>query len=180
MNVLVVAALAACSGPDTRATAPPTAVEAPSDRPGDASGGTARPAQARAALPPALATLVPRNGIFAAGGGLVSPAWRVVVDIDANTVFGGSMDGANTSSTGPMDHESRRALTPRNKNHLMQMAYSAWAEPPPSKPSEPTADYDEVLVVAEGDQVFYLEGYGPIRQPLAAAAIVEVRAAAGL
>lgn len=188
MNVLVVATLAACGGPDTRATAPPTAVEAPSDTRGDTSSGTpdhagadhTRPAQARATLPLALATLVPRNGIFAAGGGLVSPAWRVVVDIDANTVFGGSMDGASTSSTGPMDHESRRALTPRNKNHLMQMAYSAWAEPAPSKPSAPTADYDEVLVVAEGDQVFYLEGYGPIRQPLAAATIVEVRAAAGL
>ena len=74
MNVLVVAALAACGGPDTRATAPPTAVEAPSDTRGDTSGGTpdhagadhTRPAQARATLPLALATLVPRNGIFAA------------------------------------------------------------------------------------------------------------------
>ena len=45
---------------------------------------------------------------------------------------------------------------------------------------DPTADYDEIFVVLDGDDAFYLQGFGPIRRPVAAQAIIEFRAAAGL
>lgn len=41
-------------------------------------------------------------------------------------------------------------------------------------------DYDELVIVADGDDVFFLEGYGPIRRPIAAKAITELRAIAKL
>lgn len=145
----------------------------------------AKPPQAPAAtprsrLPAAIQPHLPMKGIYAAGGGLVSSAWRVVVDLDRKTIFGGTSQGANTPSFGKLDKEATRPLTPANEKLLWKLAEDARAEPPATTPPRPTADYDEVLVVLDGDEAFYLQGYGPIRQPLAAKAITELRAAAGL
>jgi hypothetical protein len=124
--------------------------------------------------------LLPRNGIYAAGGGLVSAPWRVVVDLDAKTIYGGSSSTTNAPSFGAMDREATKELSPRNGSHLMGLAHAAWNEPAPRTPPDPTVDYDEIFIVLEGDVTFFLEGYGPIRRPEAAKAIVELRAAAGL
>lgn len=158
--------LMACGGEPTAPTTPKT------------TGN--RPVTPRKELPAAIQPLLPRHGVYVAGGGLVSPPWRIVVDIDADTIFTGSSEAANAPSYGPLDKEATKPLSPRNETHLMQMAYAAWGEPPPAEPPNPIADYDEILIVLEGDDTFYLQGFGPIRQPVAAQAIVELRAAAGL
>lgn len=134
----------------------------------------------RSTLPAALQPLLPRNGVYVAGGGLVSSAWRVVLDLDAKTIYGGSASKSNAPSFGPMEKESKKDLSPRNQDLLMGLAQAAWNEPPSQEPPNPTADYDEIFIVLEGDDTFFLEGFGPIRQPGAAKAIVELRAAAGL
>ena len=139
-----------------------------------------RPITPRAKLPAAILPLLPRHGVYVAGGGLVSAAWRVVVDIDAKTIYGGTASKPSSASFGPMEKQSTRALSARNEELLMKLAHEAWAEPAPAQPPEPTADYDEIFVVLEGDDAFYLEGFGPIRRPTAAKAIIELRAAAGL
>jgi hypothetical protein len=139
-----------------------------------------RPVTPRSKLPAAILPLLPKHGVYAAGGGLVSSAWRVVLDLDAKTIYAGSATRANAPSFGPMDKETTKDLSQRNQELLMGLANAAWAEPPSKHPPDPTVDYDELFIVLEGDDTFYLEGYGPIRQPAAVKAIVELRAAAGL
>ena len=134
----------------------------------------------RSKLPEKVAPLVPRHGIYAAGGGLTSAPWRVVVDTDAATIFAGSSAQQNAPSFGKLDKEATRPLTAPNRDHLMKLAADAWTEAPPAKPPEPIADYDEILVVADGDDTFYLEGFGPIRRPIAANLIQDLRAAGAL
>jgi len=134
----------------------------------------------RSKLPEKVAPLVPRHGIYAAGGGLTSAPWRVVVDDDADTIYAGSSKQQNASSLGKLDSEQTKPLTPRNEELLGKLASDAWTEAPPATPPEPTADYDEILIIADGDDCFYLEGFGPIRRPAAAHLIEMLRAAGGL
>lgn len=156
------------------------ACSSPSAPPAQAARPVPRQITPRVKLPPAIQAGLPRHGIYAAGGGLMSASWRVVVDTDAMTIYGGSSPAANASSIGKLDQEATRPLSPRNRDLLMKLAADAWTEAPPAHPDDPTADYDEIFVVLDGDDTFYLEGFGPIRRPLAAKAIVELRAAAGL
>lgn len=139
----------------------------------------ARQLTPRDKLPKVVLPLLPRHGIYAAGGGLVSSAWRVVVDRDAKTIYAGSSQGANAPSFGKLDKEVTKPLSQRNDAHLMELAEAAWRERP-GRPTNATADYDEILIVADGDEYFFLEGYGPIQSPAAAKVIEELRAAAGL
>lgn len=134
----------------------------------------------RDTLPDVVKPHLPKNGIYAAGGGLMSSPWRIVVDLDQKSIYVGSSQGANKPSFGTLERETSKDLSPRNASHLMSLAHAAWIEPAPSTPPEPIADYDEILIVLEGDDTFYLQGYGPIRRLEAAKLIVELRAAAGL
>jgi hypothetical protein len=134
----------------------------------------------RSQLPRKLAPLVPRHGIYAAGGGLTSSAWRVVIDNDANTIFTGRSKQMNASSLGTMEREDKQPLTPRNKGLLSKLADDACREPPPATAPQPTADYDELLIIADGDDTCLIEGYGPIHRPAAAHLIEMLRAAGGL
>jgi hypothetical protein len=163
---LAVCVMAACGGdqPPPRAT----------------TNATTRPVTPRSKLPAAIQPLLPRHGVYVAGGGMVSSAWRVVLDLEAKTLYGGSAAASNAPSFGPMDKESRKDLSPRNEQLLMELSNAAWTEVPPDEPLDATADYDEIFIVVSGDDAFFLQGYGPIRRPLAAKAIVELRAAAGL
>jgi hypothetical protein len=148
------------------------------------TGSGPQPAQRavtpRHALPGAILPHLPVHGIYVAGGGLMSSAWRVVIDSDANTIYAGTNAKPGSSSLGALEQERRKDLSPRNEALLMRLAEDAWREPPPATPPDPTADYDEILIVLDGEAAFFLEGFGPIRRPLAAKAITEIRAAAGL
>lgn len=164
--LLTVVSLGACSTP------------APSPQP-PATGGK-RVITPRSKLPAAIQPLLPARGVYIAGGGLVSSAWRVVLDLDKKTIYGGTATRANAPSTGRMDKEDTRDLSPRNEVHLTKLAEDVWREIPPEGAPDPTADYDEIFVILDGEDAFFLQGYGPIRRPLAAKAIIEFRAAAGL
>lgn len=170
-RLLAVVLVAACGGTEPSA-----------QQPTPAPNGTVaqRPITPRAELPTAIAPLLPKNGIYVAGGGAVSTPWRIVVDLDAKTIYAGSSSTTSAPSFGPMEREATKELSARNGSHLMGLAHAAWNEAPPKAPLDATVDYDEILIVLEGDDTFFLQGYGPIKRPAAAKAIVEIRAAAGL
>ena len=134
----------------------------------------------REKLPQPILPLLPQRGIYAAGGGLVSSAWRIVVDRDAKTIYSGTAAGPNAQSFGKMDSEATKALSPRNDRHLAELAETAWREPPAKDHPNATADYDEILIIVDGADAYYLQGFGPIKQPVAAKMIEELRAAAGM
>jgi hypothetical protein len=134
----------------------------------------------RESLPKPILPLLPQRGFYAAGGGLVSSAWRVVVDRDAKTITTGVAAGPNAASFGKMDQEAAMPLSERNDAHFAGLGEAAWREAPSKDRPDPTADYDEVLIVVDGNDAFFLQGFGPIRQPAAAKMIEELRAAAGL
>jgi hypothetical protein len=129
----------------------------------------------RSKLPAAIAPLVPKHGIYAAGGGLVSTGWRYVIDFDASTAVGGATKRQGQPSYGPLAGSTTKRLSAADLAKVTKLAAAAWAESPPKQAPKPTADYDEILIVADGDDVFFLEGYGPIRRPIAASAITLVR-----
>lgn len=133
----------------------------------------------REKLPEVVKPLLPQRGFYAAGGGLVSSAWRVVVDRDAKTIYGGTAAGPNAASFGKMDKEATRPLSQRNDAHLTEVCEAAWREAPVPA-TDAMADYDEILIIVDGDNAFFLQGFGPIKSPAAAKAIEELRAAAGL
>lgn len=130
-------------------------------------------------LPEVIKPLLPQRGFYAAGGGLVSSSWRVVVDRDAKTIVAGTAAGPNAASFGKLDKEVTKPLSQRNNAHLTELAEAAWREAP-GQPEHGTADYEEILIIVDGGDAFYLQGFGPIKQPAAAKAIEELRAAAGL
>lgn len=140
-----------------------------------------RPTVARRELPPDLAPFVPKHGVLATGGGVKSPLFRIVVDTDAKTIYTGSAppDTKLGAKLAPADTRTRE-LTPRNEQHLMQLCSDAWQESAPATPPDRVEGYDEFLIVADGEEVFLLEGHGPITRPAAAKAIEALRAAAAL
>src|SRR5688500_302174 len=115
---------------------------------------------AREKLPEVVKPLLPQRGFYAAGGGMVSSAWRVVVDRDAKTIYAGTAAGPNAASFGKMEKEATRPLSERNDGHLAQLAEAAWREQ--AAPNvDVTADYDEILILVDGPDAFFLQGYGP-------------------
>ena len=161
---LLVVVLAACGASNAPAPEPPAR--------------TTRPTVARRDLPADLAPLVPKHGAVAVGGGVKSPVFRVVVDTDAKTIISGSAPAGSTLG-GKLTDEKTRELTPRNEKHLMQLCADAWSETT-ERSTDRVVGYDEYLIIADGDEVFVLDGQGPITRPLAARAIEALRAAADL
>lgn len=137
-----------------------------------------RPMVARRELPAALAPLVPKHGVLAVGGGVKSPVFRVVIDTDAKTIVSGSAP-AGSELGGKLADEKMRELTPRNEKHLMQLCADAWRETT-AQSTDRVVGYDEYLIIADGEELFLLDGKGPITRPRAAKAIEALRAAADL
>jgi hypothetical protein len=138
-----------------------------------------RPTSVRAEVPAEILKLLPKHGVYVAGGGEKSPVFRIIVDTDAKTIYTGSAPPASPLH-GPLPEERTRELTPRNEQHLMQLCADAWSETPPASPPERVVGYDEVFVIADGDRVFFLQGKGPITRPRAVKAIEALRAAGAL
>ncbi len=133
----------------------------------------------RADLPPKIKKLVPQHGIYAAGGGLTSAPWRIVVDTDANTIYRGAGTKHNAPSFGPMETEATAPLADADKQRLMQLATDLKGEK--AQPVlTPNADYDEILAVIDGDAAFFANGFGPMKAPIAVKLIADLRKTAGL
>jgi hypothetical protein len=175
-KLIVLAWIAGCANAPV-ATPPPAQPPTPPPAQPPTPGRYLSP---RAEIPPVILPLLPRHGIYLAGGGLVSSAWRIIVDTDHKTIYGGTAKRNGAPSYGRMDSEATKPLTATEAARLAALADAAWRESPPDRLPEPTADYDEIMIVVDGDELFYLEGYGPIRRPVAIKAVAEVRFAAGI
>jgi hypothetical protein len=150
-------------------SAPPPAPTAPAQR----------VSIARRQLPSDIQPLVPQHGIFLSGGGAKSEVFRVVIDTDAKTIYTAKAP-AGTPLHGKLADEHTRELTPRNEAHLTRLSADAWSEPAPATEPSPVEGYDEFLVIADGDELLFLQGFGPIKRPKAVTAIEALRAAAAL
>jgi hypothetical protein len=168
-RLVLVMILAGAAGASCGGSSPP-----PATQPGP------RTSIARRELPPEIQPLVPRHGVYLAGGGERSEVFRVIVDTDAKTIYGGKAPAASPVHAPKLADERTRELTPRNEQHLMRLCADAWAEPAPAHDPDPVAGYDEFFVIADGDEVFFLHGHGPILRPKAKQAIETLRAAAAL
>ncbi len=162
--VMVVATLVVACGSN-----PPAPAEKPH---------TVRPSIARREVPPDLSPLVPSHGVLATGGGMKSPAFRIVVDTDAKTIYAGTAP-PNTPIGGKMTEQKTRELTQPNEEHLLKLCADAWGEAAAGA-EEPVEGYDEFLVIADGEELFMVQGHGPIRRPKAANIIETLRAAAAM
>jgi hypothetical protein len=141
--------------------AAPDPVPAPPGHPPAAVSFAKKPrrAQSRTVVPDEVLALLPWKGIYAAGGGSSSPAWRVVVTLEGD-LRAGSNARPGSSSTAVLD-KKRVKLPPETLAALVKLADRAWREKPP-RPPPPADDYAEILVVADGEEVFVLDPKGPI------------------
>ncbi len=138
-----------------------------------------RTSVSRRELPPEIQPLIPQHGVYLGGGGEKSEVFHVIVDTDAKTIVTAKAP-AGSPLHGKLADEQSRELTPRNEAHLMKLCADAWAEPPPATEPDPVEGYNEFFVVADGEELFFIEGHGPIKRPKAVTAIEALRAAAAL
>lgn len=120
-----------------------------------------RPTTPREKLPAAIRPLLPTRGIYAAGGGLTSSSWRIIVDIDKGELVVGENPKVNSKSFGPMPRDHRVTLPRALVMELVGLADAAWRHRR-ALPPHPIADYDELLVLVDGDDAFKAQGYGPM------------------
>jgi hypothetical protein len=118
-----------------------------------------RRAQPRTVLSDDLQALMPWQGIYAAGSGVASPAWRVVVTVEGD-LRAGSNAKPGSSPIALVD-KKRRKLEPAVLADLMKLADRAWREKRGKDDENP--EYSEMLVVADGADVFQLDGKGPVK-----------------
>ena len=128
---------------------------------------------ARQHIPPGIRERLPARGIYAAGGGLTSAAWRVIVDFDARTLARSS-GPRNGSTLGAMADTVVEPLEPSALAALRDASGQAFSEKA-QLPAQPSVDYEELLVLADGQSVRLINGFGPIRSPKAAALIALLR-----
>jgi hypothetical protein len=117
-----------------------------------------RQAQSRNTLSDDLQALMPWQGIYAAGSGLSAPAWRVVVTVEGD-LRAGSNAKPGSSPIALLD-KKRRKLDPAVLAELMKLADRAWREK--RGEGKPNPEYSEVLVLADGAEVFQATGSGPL------------------
>lgn len=134
-----------------------------------------RLATPRSALPKAVQSLLPKRGIYAAGGGLVSGAWRIVVDLDARTIFYGKSPRRNAPSFGPMPRHKKVKPVYEDLVEMVGLADRVWRAKHPA-PARPSVDYDEIIILVDGPDAFFLQGFGPIRSVEGRALLKKIRA----
>lgn len=134
-----------------------------------------RTAVSRDTLPAAVRPHLPQRGIYAAGGGIVSSSWRIVVDLQTGILVAGENPEPNSRSFGTMPHLLRVYLPASVLKELVALADALWRVPR-SRSEHPTADYDELIVLADGGDGFKLQGFGPIRSAPGKALIDRLRA----
>jgi hypothetical protein len=118
-----------------------------------------RRAQSRNVVPEEVLALLPWKGIYASGGGLSAPSWRVVVTVEGD-LRAGSNARPGSSSTALVD-KKRSKLTPVVLAELIALSDRVWREKP-GRPPPASPDYVELLVIADGAEVFVLDPHGPI------------------
>ncbi len=128
-------------------------------------------------IPDTIRPLLPKHGIYAGGGGSATTPWRAVVDLGAGTVTTATSKVVGLLPFQELDPPTTRPLSEAERTLLTNLAEHAWREPMPVL-DHPTGDYGEVLVTVDGDQAFYLDGFGPITPASAAALVRDLKAVA--
>jgi hypothetical protein len=108
---------------------------------------------------------------------LQSSPWRVQVTLDGEVRAGSSPNGGASSLSLAADQRTR--LDASALRSLTDLAERVRLEPRLPNPY-PTADYDEILVLADGDEVIFLDGFGPIHGGAAEELVRRLRQVAGL
>jgi hypothetical protein len=105
----------------------------------------------------------------------------VVVDYDAKTIASGTTAQHGAPSYGKLDHEATKPLADADRDRLARRGTTRGSSHHRARPHlrSPIADYDKLLIVADGDDTFYLEGFGPIRRSVAADVLRDLRGIAG-
>lgn len=120
---------------------------------------TPRPVQPRAELPAAVAERVPQRGIYAAGGGSTSTPWRIVVNFDVLSVDYAKSDELGGASYGDLAESWQWLVAYGEMAPLVTLADAVWREP--AAPSDdPSVDYAEIIVLADGDEVRFIQPFG--------------------
>ncbi len=132
--------------------------------------GSGRATVPRDTLPEPLHALLPWQGIYAAGGGLVSPSWRVVVTLDGE-LRAGSNAKPGSSSIAVLD-KKKRQLDPATLKQVIALADGAWRDKREKKRLDPASnkkglpsdvDYGELLVMVDGTEGYFFDAQGPIK-----------------
>jgi len=165
LGILAALSVAACSKSSDGPAAAASASAAP-----EPSYGSDRRTTPIGDVPAPIMPFLPKHGVYASGAGAKSTPWRAVLDFDAKTL---------TTATGTMigglafDKTLKETTHPLSDLELADarhLAELAWREPMPVL-THPSGDYGEVLVSIDGNQAFYLDGFGPM-QPVSAATLV--------
>lgn len=116
--------------------------------------------------------LTPDVIIFAAGGGLTSTPWRIVVP-QVGYITVRASDEVGAASHGELPLHRRHGVY--SGEGLVRLADHVWREP--RRPTaHPTTSYGEVLALNDrGAAYFFLDGFGPIRGGAAEQLVANLR-----
>lgn len=145
---------------------PPVPVQRFSQEPGRRSTPLSR-------VPEVIRAGLPNQAIYAAGGGLTSTAWRVVLEVSGR-VTAGRGDSPGGPSHGPLPITWSAGVPFAQVRELVQLADRVWREAR-SPNLHPTADYDEVLAMRDDGDVFFAQGFGRLRGGAAEQLIARLR-----
>ena len=120
---------------------------------------------------PSTASTSPGGGLMSRRGG-----WSSTTTPRRSTA---AAEAARTRRRSASSTRSRRSHCRSATRTTSPSSPTTRGASPPRQPADPTADYDEILVVLDGTDCFYLEGFGPIKRPAAAKLIEMLRAAGG-
>lgn len=124
-------------------------------------------------VPEVIRTRLQNNSIYAAGGGLTSTPWRVVLSL-YGAVYAGVGDQAGAASHERLTHEWSARISDPELHRIVMVADRAWREQQPPN-LHPTADYDEVVALRDPSGVFFAQGFGRFRGGALAELVAIVR-----
>ncbi len=110
-------------------------------------------------IPEPAKSLLPGRGLVFISGGLVSPGTRAVVDIDRKKIDYGLNKGGNSSPYGMLPKEG--AVDIADLDAIISLANAVWASDWDFSNMPPIADFDVILILADGDDYKVIKSYGP-------------------
>lgn len=107
---------------------------------------------------------------------MTSTPWRVVLRLSGALTAGEGRRPAG-ASYGELARSWSARVDEVELRRIVEIANRAWREArPPNR--RPTADYDEVLAMRDGDDYFFAQGFGPLRGGAAEELVRALRRAA--
>lgn len=131
----------------------------------------------RTSLSEPIQSVLPPQGIVVLGSGSDAAAWRVIVTLEGD--FRSGSNARPGSSPIELVEKRKRKLDPEVLKEFLALADRAWREKPGKRNTDaPISDYDEMLVIVDGDETFFLDGHGPITSGFAGELVARLKAEA--